>query len=495
MKFLSEYKLEIIVFVSGAVVMILEMAGSRAMAPYLGTSLFVWTGLIGVIMSSLSIGYYWGGKLADKKADYRNLSKILFFAGIAILVMNLVKSPLLFMIQMSTIDLRMGSIFGSIILFSIPSILLGVVSPYAVKLKLNSLKTSGVTVGSLYAISTAGSIFGTFLAGFFLISYLGTTNILFLLSGILFVLSLFTYSKGFIYSRTIVIVLLCLSIFVNESLSIKNKNLGFLDIDTQYNRVIIFNDIDRDTGKPIKRMNLGNQFASAMFLDNDSLVHQYHYYYNLAEYFRPDITRALIMGGAGYSYQKEFLTRYPNAKLDVVEIDPGLTDLAKKYFRLKENPNLQIFHEDARVFLNKNLTKYDVVYVDALNTNESIPFHLVTKETVQKIYDSLNNGGVVVTNTISTLSGEKGDFLESEYLTYKSIFPQVHIFPVVSSSPNVNQNIILIGLKTDKKFDLIGIGTDYEKYLSHLWTKEIPNNGLILTDDFSPVERFFKNLY
>jgi predicted membrane-bound spermidine synthase len=155
--------LGVIVFLCGAVVMILEMVGSRILAPYLGTSIVVWTSLIGIILGCLSIGYWWGGQLADENPSYRSLSLIILLAGLFVATIALSKSYVLELLQRHAGTIHLGATLGTLLLFAPPSILLGMVSPYAVRLKMRDLRDSGRTVGNLYAISTMGSIFGTFL--------------------------------------------------------------------------------------------------------------------------------------------------------------------------------------------------------------------------------------------------------------------------------------------------------------------------------------------
>jgi hypothetical protein len=182
----ASYLLNTVVFTSGAVVMILEMTGSRILAPYVGGSLPVWTGLIGIILGSLSLGYVLGGRLADKNPNTMLLAFILFVSSIFLGIIPLLSKLLLPIITSLTQDVRVSAVFSTILLFSIPSILLGTVSPYAIRLKLEDIKSSGETAGRLYAISTIGSIIGTFLAGFFLIAYLGSHTIFYLLAVTLF---------------------------------------------------------------------------------------------------------------------------------------------------------------------------------------------------------------------------------------------------------------------------------------------------------------------
>lgn len=469
--------------------MVFELVGSRVLGPYFGTSIFVWTGLIGIIMGSLSIGYYLGGKIADKKPNFDSLSLIIFLAATSIGITIFIKDFLLIALQFNFTDIRISSVFASIILFLPASILLGIVSPYAVKLKMKDLNTSGSTVGNLYAISTAGSIIGTFLSGFYLIPHFGTNKLLIILSITLIFISLALSVKEYAKMKfsifTIFVIVWCIT---NEFNYISKKN-EFIDIDTSYNRIWIYN-YKHQTGKLARVMGINNENHSSMFLESEELVSEYTKYYDLAEHFNPNFKKTLIFGGAGYSYPKHFLLKYPEATMDVVEIDPRVTELAKKYFRLKEDPRLTIYHEDGRVYLNKTEKKYDVIFGDAFGSHYSLPYQLTTKEAVQKEYNILNNEGVVVLNLVSAINGEEGQFLRAEYATYKNIFQKVYIFPMQNEDANKTQNIILVALKSEKDIKFDSVEPKLNEYLQHLWKKEIDIDMPILTDDYAPVDYY-----
>ncbi|MBA7499106.1 Polyamine aminopropyltransferase [subsurface metagenome] len=485
---ISKYLLEIVVFVCGAVVMMFELVGSRVLGPYFGTSLFVWTSLIGIILGSLSLGYYLGGKIADKKSSFKSLSLIIFLAAISIGLMVIIKDFWLIVLQNSFTDIRTSSVLASISLFLPASVFLGMVSPYAVKLKLNNLNTSAQTVGNLYAISTTGSIFGTFLAGFYLIPHFGTNKLLIILSITLITISLALSAKKDTRIKLSVFAIVVIGWFVISGLNYMLPKSGFIDVDTAYNRIWIYDRIDFRTNKIVKMMGINNENHSSMFLDSDELVSEYTKYYHLAKHFNPNFKKTMMLGGAGYSYPKDFLYRYPEATIDVVEIDPKVTELAKKYFRLEENPRLTIYHEDGRVFLNKTQEKYDVIFGDAFSSHYSLPYQLTTKEAVQKKYNILNDDGIVILNIISAIEGEKGKFLRAEYATYKSLFPQVYLFPVTHSDyGNVVQNIILVALKSEKDQTFNNSDPKLNEYLQHLWKKTVDADIPILTDNFAPV--------
>ncbi|MCD4681915.1 MAG: fused MFS/spermidine synthase [Bacteroidales bacterium] len=188
---MKKFFLEIVVFICGAVVMAFEIIGSRMLGPYVGTSMVVWTSIIGVILLSLSLGYYWGGRIADKLPRADILSLIIFISALFMIFSTFLKDEILQLLIRWIDNIKVVSVIASLILFTVPSVLLGMVSPYAARIKMKSVEKSGSTVGNLYAISTVGSILGIFMAGFYLIPTFKITNILLLLSIVLIAVSLF----------------------------------------------------------------------------------------------------------------------------------------------------------------------------------------------------------------------------------------------------------------------------------------------------------------
>ncbi len=488
---MKKYLLEITVFICWAVVMIFELLGSRILWPYLGTSIFVWTSLIWIILWSLSLWYYLGWKISDKKADLRWLSIIIFFASIFIVLNIITKYIILNSITWITNNLKISSVISSIILFAPTSVMLWIVSPYVAKLKINNITNCWTTVWNLYALSTAWSIFGTFFAWFFLIPFFGTNILTIILSTILLLLSILVYNKKYLISRFILLFIILVIFLSIDSINELHKKNGFIDLDTAYSRVWIYDSIQKDTKLKTRNLLINNEHSSAMFLDNNNLVYEYTKYYNLAKHFNPQFKKTLMFWWAWYSFPKSFLLNYPDSKIDVVEIDPKMTELAKNYFKLTDNKNLNIYHEDGRVYLNKTKEKYDVVFWDAFSSHYYIPYQLTTKEAIQKTYDILNKDWVVVLNIISAIEWEAWLFLQAEYKTYKSIFPQVYIFPVRNKNDwNEVQNIILVALKSDKKPSFYSSDLTLNSYLDHLWKKEIISNLPILTDDYAPVDYY-----
>nr|HMS42328.1 fused MFS/spermidine synthase [Pyrinomonadaceae bacterium] len=398
---MKKYILETTVFTSGALVMIYEIVGSRLLAPYIGASTYVWTSLIGVILAALSLGYWLGGKWADRKPEVKILAFVLFLAGGLVSLTILLHDLILSIIGRFHVGLEIKSIIAALVLFAPASVFLGFVTPYAVKLKMNSLEDSGKIVGRLYALSTVGSILGTFLAGFVLIPFVGSVRTLYIVGASLILLSLLLVPFALSRLSLMIPMLFGFGVLTNEAKTYYlGKTLDFHDTDTEYSRVQVFNATDAKTGRKIRALSIDpNFYQSKMFLDSDELASEYAKFYHLIRHFKPDFQHTLLIGGAGYSFPKDYLKKYPERQIDVVEIDAQMTEIAKKYFNLRENPNLKIFHEDGRIFLNNGeANKYDAVLMDAFGSLFSVPFQLTTIEGVQQINLTLKDDGVVIFN-------------------------------------------------------------------------------------------------
>jgi spermidine synthase len=489
--FRGKFTLETVVFTSGALVMIYEIIGSRILAPFIGTSTYVWTSLIGVILGSLSLGYYLGGKTADEKPNLSVLASVLFFAGAFLSVTILLHNVVLATISSASIGLALKSIIAALLLFAPASILFGFVTPYAVRLKMNAVENAGKTVGRLYALSTVGSILGTFLAGFLLLPSIGSTRTLYLITAILFALSFLIAPFVLSPARLFFLIMFPSALIFNEVYGyMMFRAFELHDIDTHYNRLQIYNTNDKRTNQPIRVLitdPLSTQ--SAMFLESDELALNYSKYYHLVSYYKPNFQDSLIIGGAAYSFPKEYLRSFPGKKIDVVEIDPQMTQIARDYFRLQDNPNLNIIHEDGRIFLNKNEKKYDAIFVDAFNSMYSIPFQLTTTEAVSRMNQSLKDDGVVLLNMVSAVEGKGAMFLQAEYKTFAANFPHVYVFRAEPEKAlNVTQNLILIAAKSDK----INSAPDEKlaALLKNKYENPIDSSLPVLTDDFAPVEYY-----
>jgi spermidine synthase len=492
---LKKYYLETAVFLCGAAVMVMELVGSRFLAPNFGTSLYVWSSIIGVILGSLSIGYWLGGKISVKNTNRIMLSMIVLLAAAFIFGLSLVRDTVFSVADSiaDATDIRLASFFAALTLFAAPNVLLGMVSPYAARLKIDQVEKSGQEVGNLYAISTIGSILGTFAAGFWLISDFGSAQINLWMAALLVIVSMILDFKSI---RFLQLSLLTATIGLSVYMAEFNQNINEISFDTMYNRYIIE---DRDIGNSNKVRLMGvDRFGiqSGMFILNgrpsDELALEYTRYFLLGKHFFPEMRQALMIGGGAYSFPKKFLSAYPDASIDVVEIDSKLTDIARQLFDLKDNARLSIYHEDGRVFLNRNSKKYDCIYIDAFSSLEP-PYHLVTREAVQKIHASLVPGGVVLVNVISESNVSKSKMLAAIYATYKSVFEQTYVLradPETASDPL--SNFIVVALKPGGQGGWIRwVSPNLE--LNHYLSARMDmgkSAGQVLTDDFAPVEKY-----
>ncbi len=491
---MKKHLLELIIFFAGIITMAFELSGARILGPYFGTSIFIWTSLIGIIMGSLSLGYWAGGQISVRRTDLKMLSVLLLIGGGFIFITAFGHDYILKRVVKYIPDFRLQVVMSSVFLFGPASFFLGAVLPYAVKLKINTVESSGLAVGRLYALSTIGSIVGTFLAGFVLLPSFGFLNIMYFLTGILLMFSFWIF---FISNTKIYLAITIVSSFLLASVWIKSytKEVNYIDKDTQYNRVFIYNTTDKSTGRPIKMLAVNNEHSSAKFLDGDGLVFEVLKYYHLVSHFNPGFKSSLMIGGSGYAFPKDYLKKYPGATMDVVEIDPELTQMAYDHFDLPKDKRLRIFHEDGRTFMNKEKEKYDAIFMDAYKSMITVPYQLTTLEAIQKMHDLLNDDGVILANLISTLSPKNNAFLRAELATYKSVFPHVYLFAVQYPNPTEKekeyfQNFMLVGLKSGVKPALNSKDEQLNKYLSHLVKIKIDDDLPILTDDYAPVEYY-----
>lgn len=490
--------LKLIVFFSGALTMIFELAGTRVMGPFLGTSIIVWTALIGIIMGGLALGYTVGGYYADKYPKVEGLGWVLFLAALCIILTTFADEYILLRLHKYVDDLRLRSVLACILLFGPANIFLGMVLPFAAKIEIAYIKTSGQTIGNIYALSSLGSIAGIFSAGFYIIPVWGHYLSLVFMTIFILMLSLtfFLLEKKYISGLSFIAGIILL---ISGHLLKSEK--AYLDINTRYNRVIVRDEKLPASNQTIRWLFINDERSSAMYLENDELVFDVLRFYHLAEHFNHDFDTTLMIGGSGYAYPKSFLKRYPDACMDVVEIDPGLTDIAREYFNLEPNPRLKIIHEDGRTYINHCLQKYDVIYLDAYKSVLTVPYQLTTAEAIQQIYNLLNEDGIVLANLIGNFNPEKNHFLRAEIKTFQSVFPQVYLFAVQDPTPAANdkdkyQNFMLIAMKSANEL-LPATNADslINQMLSHRIDIPFHLDLPVLTDEYSPVDFYtFKAL-
>ena len=492
-------RLQMVSFFSGSAVMIMELAGSRLVAPYFGTSLIVWTALIGIIMTSLCIGNWLGGMIADKRPEGKILGRILMFAAVIISVTAFSSNWILAELQELHLNLYVSSVYASLAIFCPSSLLLGMVSPFVARLAMQEVKSSGNVIGWLSALNSAGSILGTFLGGFVLISLFPSAVILMLVASLVALLSVLVYTgvwRKMIAS--VVLVGLCGGAYyaVEHGLPF---SLVWEQIDTAYNHISLAESIDRRNGRRVRILITDPEATqSLMYLDDHSeLVSEYTKFYDLAFRYKPDIKRVLMLGGGGYSVPKHVLKEHKGVSIDVVELDPGITETARKYFYLEDSPYLTIFHEDARTFLNRasydKIEPYDAIFMDTFNSATVIPFQLATVEAGARLRSLLKPDGVLIVNIIASVYGQKSGVFHGIYKAFSQSFGTMMIFPVSASDPRYAyalQNLMLVAGDIVPHSPVSG--DRYEDLLSHQWLEPfVPDPSVpAFSDGFAPVERY-----
>jgi spermidine synthase len=290
------------------------------------------------------------------------------------------------------------------------------------------------------------------------------------------------------------VLLFVLGIAASEYTRIyESQTTELIDIDTEYSRVQVFRSVDPLTSKPVHAYATDPFFAqSAMYFDSDDLVFPYAKYFDLVQHFNPAFRRTLLIGSGAYSYPKHFLQTFPDAQIDVVEIDPRVRDIAKKYFRLHEDPQMTTIDKDGRDFLNNAESRaYDAVLLDAFGSLFSVPYQLTTREAVLQMSRVLNDRGVVIANIGSSITGGAGHFLRAEIATYRSVFPQVMLFKVRSDKADSDlQNMILIGFKSAEQIDMNSVDQHFNELLASQYVRPIEIKEAVLTDDLAPVEYY-----
>ena len=489
---MKKYTLECVNFLAGALGMIIELVAARILSPYLGNSQMIWTCIIGMMLAFMSAGYYIGGKIADKKPSKNIVSLLLINAALFISLIPLIEIAIIK--PFSELEAKINPIIIAIICSSITfgpaSLFLATVSPFAVKLKeleTNQTNDIGKISGKMSAISTIGSIVGTFTAGFILIPNLGVKKIILISTITVALLSFIIHEEKnikYILKSIIIIAIFIVIILYGKSLFSKANPDIILDTDSEYSRIWVRKINENNKSYYTLEADKGYESIAS---DNGSLYSDYMKYYDLFNYYNPNTKNVLMIGGAAYVYPTYFLKNFENKNIDVVEIDSKMTKIAKEYFNLDtKNERLNIYHQDGRAYLNKAKNTYDCILIDAFK-GINAPFHLATYEAVLNSKKALNDNGIIITNIVSSLKGKDSDFIKYEYATYKAVFDEVKLFCVQKNifEEDELQNLILVGFKNKN----ITSNNNLEIYNTLLENEvlDFKTDKKPVTDDFCPI--------
>ena len=498
--------LAVLVFVSGMASMSLEFAASRILIPVFGSSIYTWGSLIGVILTGLSLGYHIGGKLADKNSNFLKLCLVIFTAGLYIIFIPFIAPTITSSFIQVVSNSQYASLFAVFTLLIAPTFLLGIVSPYAIKLATRRLAELGNVSGNLYSLSTIGSIVGTFLTVFILIPTFEINYIIFGLGVTLMVFSSLFGLARFPKVLSVFVVVVLLLFFPSVSLS----SAGNVMVHTGtvvYEKETLYSHLDVIDYGNIRTLYLDGNIHSQMYKDKpEELVNTYTKYFHLGFLFNPNAKDVLFVGGGGFSGPKNFLSMYSDVRMDVVEIDPDVIKAARDYFNLPvdNGSRLMIYNDDARNFLSKTEKKYDLIILDAFSQNY-VPFHLMTLEYFQLLDKKLTSDGIIISNNIGSMTGDRSDIVRAIYKTISQVFPLLYVFPTEDNPRNL-QNIMLTAMKTPtveySKDELRQLASNNDRnnhnsstvladldYSEHLYEGELKTSDVpLLTDQFAPVE-------
>ena len=509
-----DWYLRVVVFVSGGVSIGIELAASRLLAPFFGTSLFIWANLIGLTLIYLSIGYAVGGRIADRWPHISLLYGITAVAAFVTGLIPVLAQPILAKSLTAFAAVSLGgfysSLVGTLILFAVPVTLLGCVSPFAIRLALASVSGAGNTSGSLYALSTVGSIVGTFVPTFLLVPRIGTFRTFYLFAIVLLVVSLIglfraprTDNRMRLLVAAAVLLVLMLGVAAFGHRGFVRPVEGGRQIIWQGESAYNFIQVGRNPANG----------ANELYLNEGHAIHSLYYpgdaiqplsngpwdYFAVAPFFQANerpaaINDVCIIGLAGGTVAQRMDQIYgAGVKIDGVEIDPKIVEVARQFFNLDAS-HVNVIVQDGRYYMRTTNKRYDVIAADAYH-QPYIPFQLTTQEFFREAYDHLNDNGTFIVNA----GRSNTDFRLVNVIsdTMRSVFPNVYLIDTPAFT-----NTMVIGTKnpttlanfaaninavrqTDPSSALVTLGDAAIKD-GHL--REAVPGPQIFTDDLAPVE-------
>lgn len=482
----SKIWLYLIVFMTGASVMVIELLGTRLIAPFYGASLYVWSSLISVTMIALAVGYFVGGRWADR-AQRSGLSLIIALAALFTLLIPWAARPVL--LATDSLGLRGGAFTSALVLFFPSLTLLGMVGPLAIKLATSQLDGVGSSSGTIYAVSTLGSVIGTLLLGFFLFPWVGSRQILVSLGLLLFVLAVavavFEQKR---FGKTIAVLPCTILALAGLCLVPKIVGAGHVPSDGRfkvlsereslYGYVRVIEQSSRD----LRFLTSDASMIGAANISDGANRLTYQDIVALIPAIKPSIKKALLIGqGAGHMAMT--LRDKYGIVTDTLEIDPAVAQAATDYFGFK--PNGLAIVGDARYEIRHLTGQYDLIIHDCF-TGGSEPSHLLTVETLQQLKGLLAPEGILALNFVAFGQGEGQKALASVSKTVAQVFTNQSLFV---SEPGEDFNDYIF-LSSSKPIDLASptLNAEQVDWLNKRKFTVDASNGIILADNLNPLE-------
>lgn len=437
MRRLPEPPLALIVFVVGVAILGAEIAAARLLAPYFGASTIVWANTIGIVLVALSIGYWYGGKLADRNPTREGLYRIVLLSGLLLTVVPFVADPFLG-VAIDALDsisagAFVGSLLGVTVLVATPVLISGAVAPYALRLAVADVAEAGTVSGRLYAISTVGSLLGTFSSALLLIPLIGTRRTFIVYGLALVLIAVYGLARRRLLLAPALVALLLVLPFgtVKGETEAGASVIHETDTEYQYARVV-----ERADGTRLLELNEG-QAVHSLRRPNSYLTDNIWDEYMIVPFAAQDRPpgRVAILGNAAGTTARAYGHFFPQTYIDGVEIDGELSEIGRRFFDMRA-PRLRTHTADARPFLRRTKERYDAIFVDAYR-QPYIPFYLATREFFELARDRLAPGGVVVVNAGHP---EGSDDLERVLGA-----TMASVFPTVLRDPSQPVNTLLLG--------------------------------------------------
>jgi predicted membrane-bound spermidine synthase len=495
---LKLWKAYLLVFISSTCGLIIELVASRIMSPYVGSTLYTWTSVIGITLAGISVGNWLGGRLADRLASFRLLRRLYFLGGFTSLAIIPLIIPIMTSGYLVSLPTQLRILISTFLIFFVPSTLFGTISPVVIKLCLNDLATAGKKVGSIYAVSTVGSIAGTFSTGFLLISLFGTTLIvwgvgaLMVITGVIFCTLLVGKGQpksqrrqGWIEAGLVVVLFLAFSLPLASSGTLN----GICLKETDYFCIRIYDGLSQD-GQPAKALAL-DHLVHNFIVPNDTSHHGYGYEQvsaGLTDWMnaKGEKIDLLVVGAGAFSFPRYVRANYPSSTVDAIEIDPGVVEVAHSQLGLPRDTDIRIFTEDARTYLNRTdlKGKYNLIQGDAF-LDLAAPYHLTTYEFNQHIKSALRPDGFYMVTLIE--SGTNGKFLRAYINTLHKTFKNVFLYTPGEVLESSYRSTFVV-MATDRDLEppaengwRLTPRAELEAYMA----KETP---LFLSDNYAPVD-------
>ncbi len=468
---------------TGAAVMILELLGTRIIGPFYGVSLYVWSSLIAVTLIALALGYFLGGHVADRFSGIR-LGHVILFSALTTVLIPFLSGPVLLLTD--SLGLRVGAFVSALLLFTLPLTALAMVGPYVIKRATRDLSGVGAASGTVYAVSTIGSVAGTLLLGFYLLPLFGTRAILLSLSLLLTALGLFVAwrdratdvrprSLASITAAAVAIAVLTTSGFAASRKSIEGFTIRS-EAESLYGWVRVVDDERHG----YRLMLSDASVISAVDQKLDRSVLGYQHVLGLLPMFRPEAKQALLIGLGGGHVARDLKSQ--GIATDTIEIDPAVADAALQFFHFA--PTGRFLVGDARYEIKHLDRRYDLIIHDCF-TGGTEPTHLLTREMLSELRSLLDEGGVLALNYVGFTIGEGSDAVAAVHRTLKGLFPHLRVFITEKSEFTdfvflaSEQPIVLEASSQDRRVQWL---------IEHEHRMTDTDNGFTITDDYNPME-------